>query len=235
MELQDTDGEPGDFDEPDRDDGITPESERDADTAAESVRISLFGTTGSGKTLYLREHFYKVKPCLWIDTAGDHNIDGAFLTLSPTEACDEMVRNPSGFCVVYRPRDLAHAQYPGRLALALGNNTVICEEARVYCPGFVAPPWLDRLSRLGRGYGTSLVITSQRPSEVPRVLTSQSSRVIVAGTIYDPSDVKYIEAVTSPEFSEAIERLVAPGKICSYSHFDVRTRKVMQDILHVPS
>src|SRR5262245_12654026 len=97
---------------PEHADGGDVESSRRGGATAESERVALFGTTGSGKTLYLRNRYYNTRPCLWIDTAGDHEIDGSFTTHSVSEACDYMHENPDFLCV-YRPSDLPLCSYPG--------------------------------------------------------------------------------------------------------------------------
>jgi hypothetical protein len=165
------------------------------------VRVAVFGRTGTGKSVFLRTRFYPWKDSVWLDTLGEHRPPGAqtFTETMPALEAIEARRFP----VVLQPVEDGAAEFVGRMALAVGRCAVVVEEAAYFCRGWYPPPWLDRLSRLGRGYGVSLVFTSQRPSEVPRILTSQSTDVIVAGAVTDPSDVEYLSRTTSPEFARA--------------------------------
>lgn len=82
---------------------------------------------------------------------------------------------------------------------------VIDECYKLANPRFIHPV-LDNLVNLGRHYAINLVLSSRRPHQVSRLLTSQAD-VFVCLKIKEPRDIKFIEEYISSDFAEKVQAL----------------------------
>jgi DNA helicase HerA-like ATPase len=57
---------------------------------------------------------------------------------------------------------------------------------------------LKRVVKLGRVRGIDAIFVSQRPAEIPRIITSQTEKFVIF-SMSEPSDIKYIRAIIGPE------------------------------------
>ena len=81
--------------------------------------------------------------------------------------------------------------YACQLCEAVGDVTLIIEEVDTYATPNIIPAPLRRLIKKGRHWGVSLVFVSSAPSEIHRLCTSQSRRMIVFRLI-EESHLKYV-------------------------------------------
>ena len=90
---------------------------------------------------------------------------------------------------------------------------IILEEAQNYIPEkyrrdreSIAKKVFERIAREGRKYGVSLVVSSQRPSELSRTVLSQCNSFIVH-RLQNPDDQKYVRGLVSSANNDILDQL----------------------------
>lgn len=90
---------------------------------------------------------------------------------------------------------------------------MVLEEAQNYIPEIdkkdrtsISRKVFERISREGRKYGLSLVVSSQRPSELSKTVLSQSNSFIIH-RLQNPDDQQYIRKLVSSASSEVLNQL----------------------------
>jgi DNA helicase HerA-like ATPase len=87
------------------------------------------------------------------------------------------------------------------------------EEAQNYIPEknrkekeSIAKRVFERIAREGRKYGISLIVSSQRPSELSKTVLSQCNSFIVH-RLQNPDDQKYVRGLVSSANSDILDQL----------------------------
>lgn len=86
---------------------------------------------------------------------------------------------------------------------------IILEEAQNYIAEHkdsVAKTVFERIAREGRKYGISLIVCSQRPSELSRTVLSQCNSFIIH-RLQNPEDQKYVRGLVSSANADILEQL----------------------------
>lgn len=86
---------------------------------------------------------------------------------------------------------------------------IILEEAQNYIAEnkySVAKTVFERIAREGRKYGISLIVSSQRPSELSKTVLSQCNSFIIH-RLQNPEDQKYIRGLVSSANADILEQL----------------------------
>ena len=90
---------------------------------------------------------------------------------------------------------------------------IVLEEAQNYIPEknrrekeSIAKKVFERIAREGRKYGVSLVVSSQRPSELSRTVLSQCNSFVVH-RLQNPDDQKYIRGLVSSANNDILDQL----------------------------
>ncbi len=86
---------------------------------------------------------------------------------------------------------------------------IVLEEAQNYIAenkDSVAKTVFERIAREGRKYGISLVVCSQRPSELSKTVLSQCNSFIIH-RLQNPEDQKYIRGLVSSANADVLEQL----------------------------
>lgn len=86
---------------------------------------------------------------------------------------------------------------------------IVLEEAQNYIAedrDSVARKVFERIAREGRKYGVSLIISSQRPSEISRTILSQCNSFIIH-RLQNPDDQKYVRGLVSSANADLLEQL----------------------------
>lgn len=90
---------------------------------------------------------------------------------------------------------------------------IVLEEAQNYIPEVdyngkksIAKKIFERIAREGRKYGVSLIISSQRPSELSKTILSQCNTFIVH-RLQNPEDQRYIKQIVSSANSDLLNQL----------------------------
>lgn len=86
---------------------------------------------------------------------------------------------------------------------------IVLEEAQNYIAetkDSIAKTVFERIAREGRKYGISLVVSSQRPSELSKTVLSQCNSFIIH-RLQNPDDQKYIRGLVSSASADILEQL----------------------------
>lgn len=170
-----------------------------------SERIFACGSTGSGKTQFLRDVFLPRHPrALILDATGEWEREkGVRVAYGFPELLAEL-RRAAGARRWRIVASLDDADVPklaallcpttsaknGSLALALGGVALLSDELATVA-GHDAPAEVRALWRMGRHVGLSILGATQRPAECARVCTAMA-RWLVVCALHEPNDVKYL-------------------------------------------
>lgn len=86
---------------------------------------------------------------------------------------------------------------------------IVLEEAQNYIAEYkysVAKTVFERIAREGRKYGISLIVSSQRPSELSKTVLSQCNSFIIH-RLQNPEDQKYIRGLVSSANADILDQL----------------------------
>ena len=86
---------------------------------------------------------------------------------------------------------------------------IVLEEAQNYIAenkDSVAKTVFERIAREGRKYGISLIVSSQRPSELSKTVLSQCNSFIIH-RLQNPDDQKYVRGLVSSANADLLEQL----------------------------
>lgn len=86
---------------------------------------------------------------------------------------------------------------------------IVLEEAQNYIAEYsdsVAKKVFERIAREGRKYGISLIVSSQRPSELSKTVLSQCNSFVIH-RLQNPEDQKYIRGLVSSANADILEQL----------------------------
>jgi len=86
---------------------------------------------------------------------------------------------------------------------------IVLEEAQNYIAenkDSIAKTVFERIAREGRKYGISLVVSSQRPSELSKTVLSQCNSFVIH-RLQNPEDQKYIKGLVSSASSDILDQL----------------------------
>lgn len=94
---------------------------------------------------------------------------------------------------------------------------LVCEEAHIYIPKASGQEFkaskrsIERIAKEGRKYGLSLMVVSQRPSEVSETIFSQCSNFIVL-RLMNNNDQNYIKSLLTESSSSLVDLLPSLGQ-----------------------
>ena len=86
---------------------------------------------------------------------------------------------------------------------------IVLEEAQNYISensDSVAKVVFEKIAREGRKYGVSLIVCSQRPSELSKTVLSQCNSYIIH-RLQNPDDQRYIKGLVSSASSDILDQL----------------------------
>ena len=155
----------------------------------------VLGKSGSGKTVLIADRLLHLDRFIVWDTKPDGydaRIVGTTLWTSAREFIDSVGQTGTWGRVVIQDKDSELEPFL-RWAYALGKMLIIIEEVDAFCTTNGAPPFLTEALRRGRSRGLSLILSSQRPAEIPKGLTNRAdAMVLMGGTGTEPTDHKYL-------------------------------------------
>lgn len=159
--------------------------------------LGIFGRKGSGKTTLTKRVLGEFPRALVLDALGEYEeLAGAVVCRTLREAFFHLGRVadlPSWRVVVSSLETEAYLSLL-RVAWELERAVIVVEEAHAYGSPWRPSPEVSRLVRLGRHRGLSSVFVSQRPHDVPRIVTSQAD-VIVALQQHEEADVRFLKSI----------------------------------------
>ena len=198
--------------------------------------VAVIGASGAGKTTYVMREIAKAKPkrvLIW-DTKGEFADEGHAQRVESLSDLIRLTKGKASFKLALVPygagKDLIQLfDLFTRLAHALGNLTVICEELSDVCRGgsCSAAGWRKCITQ-GRTAGLVIYALSQRPTLMDKDTLANASK-IRCGRLGWKTDAKMLAPVMWCEESDLINL-----KPLEYVEFDSKTRQVEKGILTFP-
>ena len=114
------------------------------------------------------------------DPIDDYKSIGTYFT-TPGALCDFFVKNDKlDYCVRFISDDRSLFDVVCRLVYSIQCVHFVIEEISLYCDSnpYSVPHYLDKIIRFGRRWDQVLISTSQRPADIPKILMSQSSKIV---------------------------------------------------------
>lgn len=173
--------------------------------------LALIGSTGSGKSLYLKGQLSKKKPprlLIW-DPMREYGEFGRVFAgrLGPLVTDLSQAGRSGRFAFVFQPDRSNVARFEQQfgllcgLALAAGNLTLVIEElALVTRAGYAPPRWMEVVTA-GRHRGLSVVGTTQRPALVDKTFFGNAT-VIRVGRLNATSDKRAMSDALGVDFDD---------------------------------
>lgn len=193
----------------------------------------IFGAIGSGKTSLAWYFTRREKRLIIVDTAEEERYLSAGVHVHNVDDVAEIVERSPVFRIVFRSEVEDDIRWLFRLSRAAKNLVILVEEASQYKMGSSAVSEdFQKTVRFGRHDGVRIVATTQRPSDVHKLLISQSD--IVLGKIFETNDARYLKGMggVTKDTIESASRLPDPvvrsGKLSIHyiSALDNKTRRV---------
>lgn len=174
-------------------------------------RVAIVGKTGSGKTQegtviasYFAQQLHAPWEVWWLDTKG---VDEDIQRLRDWGACNAssdkdlarpgglrnfkyfIINEDNGYSVVDQAQALCQKAY------LRGHVIVVADEYTSICPSDRSPGYgLKNVFARGRGRNVGLIGLTQEPVNVPRMLLSQASHLVLFTVSY-PYDIKYLKTL----------------------------------------
>lgn len=169
----------------------------------------IFGKRGSGKTTLIKSQLSKIGRLMIYDVCGEYEEDTVqFVEGEFIKFVDYVEEQGQGFFHASFVPNVPQVWIPYFLKTAwmAKNLTLILDEVDQYSSPTSVPNELQRNINLGRHQGLDIIASSRRPASVPRLLTSQASKLIAFQT-NEPRDLAYIEEYCGKDFAEAVRTL----------------------------
>ena len=176
----------------------------------ENEIVTLLGKKGGGKTSLAASITNDLNRLIVFDYNREYE-KGLIITNPPTLARELRQYYDSAFRMIYRPDDsmLIDEHFDGfaKIAYAMNNYTLVIEEIDLVASAGFMPDGLQKIINYGRHKGINLIGLSRRAFKVPRDLTSNSDKVIVAGPLNEPRDIKYLSEFMDSTDAEKVRAL----------------------------
>ncbi len=189
---------------------------------ADGLNIFVSGRTGTGKS-FLTLQAIGASPRLLVyqPKADDRSYPGIYFDARQGEMERRRmlewwrycVQHGRRFRIVYRPQNpfsLEEFNAIGDLAYQCGDMTLVCEEIMhylaTYDPRKPGTEGVTRLLTAGRTRGMTTWLLTQRPVQIPHVITSQARRAYLFAT-HEPAEVIYIRQAFGQAAAETLEQL----------------------------
>lgn len=167
----------------------------------------VIGKTGCGKS-YLVNKLNKEKQHLLVfDTMSEYT-EGVVFEKRPEflQFWQQFYQHP--YRLIYRPLDNPENEIEdiAECVYLLGNVCFVIEEVTCYCsPNKISENFAHIIQR-GRHKNIELIVTTQRPFGLHRLLTSQAKEIYVFAT-NEPRDIDYLCALLGREIEEKLSAL----------------------------
>lgn len=176
----------------------------------ENEIITILGKKGGGKTSIAANLTNSLTRLIIFDYNREY--EKGLIVTEPTQLVQQLQKYyQSSFRMIYRPDDslLIDEHFDGfaKIAYAMSNYTVVIEEIDLIASAGFMPEGLHKIVNYGRHKGINVIGLSRRAFKVPRDLTSNSDRVIVAGPMNEPRDIKYLSEFMDTAEAEKVRGL----------------------------
>ena len=187
-------------------------------------KIVIFGKTGCGKSYLINHKLLKERITrhlvIW-DYIGEYDVHGIIIDNYENfvRYAMECTEENKTMKVVLR-LDVEFFPSVCEVVNSIGNILFIVEEIDTVTSANYLPKELGNILRFGRHYNVHLIVTSKRPAEVPRLLTSQSSEIYAFQT-NEKIDLKYIEDYARISKEEIQNLKIYNDKHTDYIHKEI--------------
>lgn len=176
----------------------------------ENEIITILGKKGGGKTSLAANLTNESNRLIIFDYNREYE-RGLIVTNPPQLSRELQKYYETAFRIIYRPDDslLIDEHFSGfsKIAYAMSNYTLVIEEIDLVASAGFMPDGLQKIINYGRHKGISLIGLSRRAFKVPRDLTSNSDKVIIAGPLNEPRDIKYLSDFMDSVDAEKVRNL----------------------------
>ena len=176
----------------------------------ENEIITILGKKGGGKTSLAASFTNSLTRLIIFDYNREY--EKGLIVTNPVTLSKELQKYyESAFRIIYRPDDtlLIDEHFDGfaRIAYAMSNYTLVIEEIDLVTTAGFMPDGLHKIINYGRHKGIDLIGLSRRAFKVPRDLTSNSDKVMIAGPLNEPRDIKYLADFMDSADAEKVKTL----------------------------
>lgn len=169
--------------------------------------IVIFGKRGSGKTTLAKKLILGRKRLFIFDTLREYKV--GLVTYDIIQAIEFLTEHQDRiFRLSFSPEtnDKIAFDHSCKLIYALEDLTFLIEEVDNYCSAQNVSEVFSKIIRYGRHKNISLITTSRRTAEVPRLLTSQATDFYIFSH-HEPRDIDYFSHLFSPNVAEKVRQL----------------------------
>jgi len=154
---------------------------RRLDNSRKAEIVAACGSSGSGKTSWLKQKIKTRKRVLVWDAKAEYDVKDKFITVySQSDLLEILQANKSGALrVSYQPRmvNVKAFDWWARAAYAWGNCAAVAEETADVTTPSKAPDGWGQLIRKGRGYAISVFAVTQRPAESDKTVIGNATLI----------------------------------------------------------
>lgn len=190
--------------------------------------ILIFGKRGSGKTTLTQSLIQDEARLIIFDPLHEYNAFGK--TFIDNDDLISYLKDKSDtfFRITYQP-DLPSENFDFicEVVYCLYDVVFVCEEVDIGTRGLTGftPPPLERLICQGRHKNISIIAITRRSPEIPKMLTSQASKII-SFCQHEPNDIEYLTKATNKDFADRLKGL----KDYQYLVYDFKTNKIYETL-----
>lgn len=176
----------------------------------ENEIITILGKKGGGKTSLCANITNPLNRMIIFDYNREY--ERGLIVTNPVRLTQELQKyHDTAFRMIYRPDDslLIEEHFDGfsKIGYTLQNYTLVIEEVDLVSNAQFIPDGLHKIINYGRHKGINLIALSRRARKVPRDLTSNSDKVIIAGPLNEPIDLKYLSEFMDSADAEKVRDL----------------------------
>jgi len=171
---------------------------------------TIIGKKGGGKTSLAAAYTNALNRLIIFD----YNVEyqRGLIVTNPLQLNLELQKyHEFAFRLIYRPDDSMliedHFDRFSKVAYAMTNYTLLVEEVDLVASAGYMPEGLQKIINYGRHKGISLIALSRRAHKVPRDLTANSDKVVIAGPLNEPRDIKYLSEFMDETDAERVRTL----------------------------
>lgn len=163
----------------------------------------IIGRKGTGKTYFVQNSLTEIQPFILVDSLSEYEGFTVYETFD--DFLNEIETNGVASCITRFTTD-AENEALFDFAFSFSPHTLVIEEINKYCSSAWASDELIRLIRYGRHRQINIVGVTQRPYDLPKLLTSQVD-VWELFQIVEPRDIDYLEKATGQTLRYALPKL----------------------------
>ncbi len=167
----------------------------------------MFGKRGTGKSTLAKQQLRRARRLLVFDSLGEYEGYGQAIQDTATLVRVLLKFQARPFRLIFQPRELTQVRgtreiqeftHFSKLATACYNTTVLVDEVHLVLNASMPCSAFGTLLRLSRHHNNTVIAVSQRPADVPRIVTSLATQLYVF-RLHEPVDLKYMRAIIGPD------------------------------------